>query len=142
MKTLNTKKELKEYLKTVNFWLKDFEKTNNKYKNYKKGLSQDMYDAFKNVDFCNIFDNYSQVDYYFNNIVSQVYNEKSKSNIRYLKTAINYRMRQALEKAIEFEFCNNLNDNEKRNLTIKLYIKFYKKINKAMKYILNDYILN
>ena len=135
------KKELKIYLKTVKFWLKDFEKTSNKYKDYKKELANDMYDAFKHVDFYDIYERYGSRDYYYITLLQNVFDDKSKSNIRSLKTSINNKMRIALGNAIQIEFCDMLNDNEKKNLSIKLYIKFYKKINKVMSEILKDAVL-
>jgi len=131
------KTELKKYIRSIKFWLLDYNKTYSKYEGYKTKKFNEWIMEYNNNTTINDFEN--MFSYSFNpyrNQLSITQENKSKSNIRALKTEINYIMRNDIENYIEWIFDDELNDNEKRSFTIKYYLKYYKKINKAMNNIL------
>ena len=136
---MNTK-QIKEYLKeTTIFKLKDFNKTNDKYKDYKNDKFSSLleYNQKEEVeDFENMFS--YQYNYYTYELMNKL---NTKSNIRAFSTIINSIIYKVIETYIEFMSDWNLNDNEIKSFTIKYYLKYYEKINKAMYNILKETIL-
>jgi len=136
------KTELKAYIKGIKFWVKDFEKTSNKYANYKN----EKFNKFlkEDNDCYNIKDFESMFTWDFNpyrDVSKIACDEPTKSNIRECKTQINHIMTEDIENHINWLTDSSLNENELRCFTIKYYLKFYKKINKAMQNILINIIL-
>ena len=137
------KTETKTYLKTLNFGLKNLEKTEQKYKDYKteefnklmnvlvlnssngfhlRDLSNKIFNGFIKANNINSF--YKDLDY------------TKKTNIRMLKTYIN-----GLTFNLNYEYLkdyrefkkNPLNANTNKNFNIMFYLKYYDRINKSMK---------
>ena len=139
-----TEQKQKEYLKTLNFGIKDFYVTSKKYFKYKdsefKQFLKDNEDLIK--DFLEdlneeIFN--TIINDYKNYMRIKNLNLKSKSDIRQLKTFINnfvYEMNKNFIKDNSL----NLNDNTLKNFTIKFYLNFYDLINEEMKTALNEIV--
>lgn len=139
-----TTKEIKEYLNNTTFFkLKDEESTSSKYRDYKNNKFNEWLKEYnKNTS---IWDFESMFSYSFNpyrNQLQETKNNPTKRNIRFLATEINYIMREDIEKYIDWIFDSELNDNEKRSFTIKYYLKYYTKINKAMTNILKESVID
>lgn len=133
-----TEQKQTEYLKTLNFGIKDFYATSNKYFKYKdnefKQFLKDNEDLIKdflndlNQDIFNFiindYENYKRIE---------DLNFKKKMDIRSFKTYLNYITQEINLRFIENNFNRDLNQNEKRNFNIKFYINFYDIINQEMK---------
>ena len=129
------KQETKEYLKTINFGLKDIEKTTQKYKDYKNDKFLKLIKILKlnysNSAYLNTLEDSILKE--FNNSLNSFYKDldyTKKSNIRMLKTFING-LAFSLNREYLKDYC--LNNNMNKNFTIKFYIQYYKKINDSMK---------
>ena len=136
-------KTIEKYLNNTTFFkLKDFDKTNDKYKGYKNDKFfkwVEEYNGYKTVlDFEKLF-SYNFGAY---SLVGKMSNTSSKSEIRAFATEINAIMRDCLEAQINWIFDNELNANESRSFTIKFYLEYYKEINEAMTNILKSYIID
>lgn len=136
-------KQLNEYLNNTEFFkLRDFYKTSNKYKNYKNGKFdniKNVWEAATSLNFFDLYEDYSSYSWWHNCLLSNIYNEKSKANLRHLKTCINEKMRVSIINWLDNNF--DLNENEKRSFSIKFYLEYYKDINETMTDILKDTIL-
>lgn len=146
------KQQATEYLENYTFKLKDYNKTNDKYKDYKNEKFSKILEEIKeyprmytlflsdNVEY-NLHNNY----YFMDIITKDIEEEKSKSSVRRLATYINTVTRNELASIVERasdELEMQLNDNEKRCFTIKLYIALYDDINEEMKEILQSLALS
>jgi len=140
---------IKRHIELKSFGLKDYNKTFNKYKDYK---------PLKVTDFLNKFD--SEIKEFLENELYEQINEEvykkscfgmfifddiknhkiSKSVVNYFKTLINS---ITYEKDYNFikELGEDLNKNELRCFTIIFYLRFYKEINEIMKQYLKDYLI-
>ena len=140
-----TEQKQKEYLKTLNFGIKDFYVTSKKYFKYKdsefkqflkdnKDLIKDFLEDLNQDIFNNIINDYK------NYMRIENLNFKKKMDIRHFKTYINNITQEINLRFIENNFNRNLNQNEKRNFNIKFYLYFYDKINQEMKISLNEIV--
>lgn len=135
--SLKRGKQLNKYLKTINFGLLNYDKTNEKYKNYKTELWNNIKDSMP-------LERSLHINIYKNKIHERATwfsmpSTLTKSSIRELKTIINstiYQMNHQQMGKINY----NLNLNEKRNFTIRFYLDNYKKINSLMKELLVYYV--
>lgn len=121
---------LLDYTTAIKFWLKDYEKTKNKYQNYKtekyKVILEDIYYDINRL----VEDATKQNNYYF----ELQKNINSKGQIRQLKTAINGNTYHNIIKIFDDLW---LNDNEKRSFAIRFYLDNYEDINEEM----SDYLI-
>jgi len=140
IKTFNQLEKIKNHILNKEFGLKDFNKTFNKHKDYKKEfiktflednkefLKNHLEDNLKYLIFQNpfIFERFKQIE------------NLNKSNINELKTLING---IAFNKNMEFikNLYNNLNPNQIREITILFYLNNYKEINDLMKSFLIEF---
>jgi len=133
--------QTKEYIKGLEFSLKDKARTEDKYSQYKT-------EDFKFL----LVDSKEDIEDYFYYLEDRIKNHlvmnpfkmdflrlNEKKHIRMFKTLIN---------SITYELNNNFiggldyfNDNTKRNFTILFYLNFYSKINKIMKNVLTEFVL-
>ena len=140
IKTLNQLNKIKNHIKNKVFGLKDYDKTFNKYCEYKPKMVNDFFIEFENEikDFLdyelkenlNIEMNFNNMSLGYINTFKKSSN-LNKSQINQFKTLINnltYKINIKFIKNLGF----NLNDNELRNLTIIFYLRNYDKINKVM----------
>jgi len=133
--------QTKEYIKNLNFGLKDKQRTTDKYKDYKT-------EKFKAI----LTENKDDIDNYFLWLIDNIKNELAlnplrwdylkldqKKHIRHFKTLIN-----SVTFGLNMAFIGDLetlNDNEKRNFSILFYLEFYDDINGMMKEVLSDLVL-
>jgi len=146
--------KLKNHIALKQFALKDFNKTNNKYKDYKVLFVTDFFNKF-NSEIKDFLEN--ELSYLIENEVNNkfgigfyLYNymdkEKlNKSIINQFKTFINsitYNIDSNFIKELSQDNNLNLNDNQKRSLTILFYLRNYDLINNIMKEFFEDYLNN
>lgn len=137
MAELKRGKQLNEYLKTINFGLLDYKKTNEKYKNYKTELWNQIKTSITLKESLNI-DFY---DWEMHKRIMTCYMSKTlqTTSIRRAKTLINstiYSMNLRLIGELDYD----LNQNEQRSFTVRFYLDNYKKINSLMKRVLVNYV--
>lgn len=145
-------KELNNYLDDIKFKLKDFEKTNNRWKNYK----QEKYNKLLRYNMTNYKQLISQPallwnrvfqyfpeNYYvlYNNLIGRLRENFCKSNIRSHQFFINNAVRDFNNNWLKKIAPGRLNKNESYGFTIKLYLDNYLLLNTAMRAILKDIIL-
>jgi hypothetical protein len=137
------KEKTKEYLKGLNFGLKDYNKTFNKYKNYKENEFLDFIDYNKKeIDNYFNFEIITEINQKIEKHISMVkYDLNQKRFIRYFKTLINSLTYQNNLRFIEYLLRLHTNKNTINNFTIKFYLKYYGLINSIMKDILTSYVL-
>ena len=132
---------IKEYILKQTFSLKDFEKTYNKYKNYKKDKTNNFFKENKQDILNHLEDLKDLIETELNNkpfITELLLKEGLKKKyIKMFKTSING---ITYNKNLEFFDYYNLNKNEIRNFTIILYLRYYKEINKIMVNVFRDYL--
>ncbi len=138
MAQLKKGKQLNEYLKTIQFGLLNYDKTNEKYKNYKTEVWNCVKDAipFRSLD----ISIYKRELHTRKAMGCYLPDTLTKSSIKSLKTIINITIYQ-----MNLEMLNriaHLNQNEKRCFTIRFYLDNYKKINSLMKRLLIYYVKN
>jgi hypothetical protein len=142
--------KLKNHISLKQFALKDFNKTNDKYKDYKVLFVNDFFNKF-DIDIKEFLE-----DYLYNSIENEVYKKLSygfyldsglnkdklnKSTINQFKTLINsitYNINTNFIKELQ----EDLNQNQIRSLTILFYLKNYDRINNIMKDFFDDYLNN
>jgi len=145
-----TIKELKQYLKTLTFGVKDFDKTKEKQQNYKKteykqaitentSLYKDHLQQLEgNIEYLL----YNR-PYFMENLKNNLEKDLSKTNIRTLKSHINYTTREMnknfMERLLDDE---NISYAKNHSFDIVFYINHYKAINKAMHNVLKEIVLN
>ena len=150
----NLKKDIKNYLKTVKFELKDFELTKTKRKNYKNN----DYEAIKT----SIFAINQYLDYLYDNVQYNLFSNQNyfldtlqkdikksflmwkinKKSIKMLKTLINSKTIETnqnfLENLLDYEDIKYAKNNK---FTVRFYIENYKTINDTMHELLIDTVL-
>lgn len=133
---------LLKYAKTIKFWLKDYDKTSKKYKDYKNEKIKEYLEHTKRFESWYDWttdDSHSSIGWYYYDLRN---NLTSKSKIREMKTWINSIVRNNIKREIEQYFDDELNTNEKRIFTIKTYLAFYNEINEWMSEFLIDMVEN
>ena len=134
-------KEIKQYLKGLNFGLNDYDKTFNRYQNYKA-------EDFKTFLTC-----YSEdIKTHFEDLKELIKAELKQKNcmnfdltkktyIRLFKTWVNsitYNLDYSFIKSL----CNDsINKNTIKNFNIKFYLTFYNDINNIMQEVLKDFVI-
>lgn len=125
-------KEIKTHIKNKSFGIKDFNKTQQKYYNYKPLVVEEF---FKNNDFENFLEwlgDRVESEFYNYSYGVSLLSQNKKSCVNMVKTIINN-----ITKNINQDYIKSLkpnsNKNEVRVLSIIFYLKFYNKINEEMK---------
>jgi len=139
-----TEEKIKKYFEeNINFSLKDFYKTHNKYKNYKTKEFKLFLDKYKE-EVKQHLDNLSfNIVKWFNDNPLKYINDlefNNKSNIRILKTWVN-----SITQELNYKFIKgliNANNNTYKNFNIKFYLYYYKEINQIMKDSLKQKLFN
>lgn len=139
--------DLKKYIDSIEFKLKDFESTRQKYQGYK----QEKFKAFIldweidiNAHLESLrLDLIQQIINHMANPIElkrkQLVIDISKGDIRSLKTMINGLTYHTNKKFIEgLSVCDN--ENELKSFTILFYLTYYDKINGIMKDALKEYL--
>lgn len=132
---------IKEYINSINFWLKDFEKTKLKYSNYKNDKFDEILESecafnlnnYQKGVLYNMCENNLYKTHYWTELVYK--KDKTKKDIRALKTIINTAMIKAIKNIVEGYSSNN---NEIKNFSIKYYINHYDILNNIMSELLKD----
>lgn len=136
--------KIKEYLKTLNFGLKDYEKTRSKYEHYKpEEFQQFIRDNKRDINQYLTLDLSEEVRYKINEKLRYMDYLKldKKRFIRMFKTMINGLTYDNNKNFISSIWgLTNLNNNTLKNFTILFYLRFYEQINQIMKNILTQYV--
>jgi|TARA_Y100000296_G_scaffold44413_1_gene51021 hypothetical protein len=130
------------YVENLNFGLKDFDKTFNKYRFYKQKEFKTFLDNNKEDLNFHLEDLYYRIE---NKLIDKLVfftwiNINQKTGIKHLKTLINS-LTYELNKDFLKDF-NLKNDNTLKNFAIMFYLNFYKRINNTMKEVLKEYCIN
>lgn len=148
-----TKNGAINYLKDYKFRLRDYAKTREKHGNYKVEKFDLIYKTlYENKVECEYLKE-SQIEYDLQNnyhvyeyITGMVKEHKNKTALIKLATHINHTTRNHLDYTIRWVASHyldmELNDNEAKNFTIKLYLKDYMLINNTMSSILQEVALD
>lgn len=134
----------REYINSIKFWLLDCQNTFENYKGYKVKEFENIIDQ----ECIEKLSDY-QKEALYSNIESKLYEsrynlyliykeDKTKRDIRSLKTAINYAGSLVMRNIVE-EYAEN--ENQKRAFSVKLYLYHYDIINEIMHELLSDLIL-
>lgn len=123
--------QIRAYVRTLKFWLKDFEKTNNKHKDYKTEKRKEL-DVSINVQ--ELVDDgvrniYNSSNSYYRNALHEA---NTKSEIRMCKTGVNSFTYEAIKNHIDWYTDNTLNENELKNFTTRAYLEHYEEFNDEM----------
>ena len=139
-----TKKQFNDYLKENQlFKLKDFEGCKTKFdqmakkpfidllKNHLETLNEVIEIELYNDIYCKL------QDY---KLTFWLWTEATKSNIRQIKTVINFMASELNQTSIQF--ITNCSDSMSKTLATKFYLACYARINKVMTQVLKDYCLD
>lgn len=134
----------KEYIKSIKFWLQNYQRTFDKYKDYKvkefeniieQECMETLSDFQKECIYSGIESKLLQSRYNLDLIYRE---NKGKKDIRELKTAINYAGSLVMRDIVS-DYAEN--ENQKRAFSIKIYILHYDIINEIMHELLSDLII-
>lgn len=132
--------QTKEYLKNLSFGIKDKNKTEQKYKDYKTEKYKSIIRENKAIieeHFLSLYDDI-KTELLLNPFRMDYLKLDQKTDIRHFKTLINS-VTFELNKRFIGEL-DNLNNNEARSFNIRFYIDNYKQINSIMKEVLSVFV--
>jgi len=127
---------MNKYIESLEFRLKDSNKTKDKYQDYKA-------EEFKNL----IKENYRIIDSHLRELKGKITDNfyrgnmspfyfnldlNSKSDVKILKNNVNF-VTYDINKELIISLLNRPNQNKVKSFTVKFYLKYYDRINSIMK---------